>query len=208
MDILAWLNANIVEAVVIPVTVVVLGAFGREYVDRFYKKRELRVRNKYIQSFGDTELVINILKESIRDTEVERVLLFRGSNSGGEPKPGEPYYAQLIYGITESIEEDLEIAKRYDKIPVDTRYYSMLKTMIMEGRYKFVTADEAPGLLKDIYETDFVKTSILYCLHMTPKNLYYVSFENCSADTYSKETLVNLDIEYVPKLKTIIKRYQ
>lgn len=106
---------------------------------------------------------------------VTRVLLFRGSNCGGVPSPGQPYIVRCFYGWAE--DPTLNPEEKYNfNLKVDAYYMQMLLKVI-ELKVLEVTTSEMPkgSQLRYYYENERVHTARIYKLSIDKTELKYMS---------------------------------
>lgn len=129
--------------------------------------------------------LLNTLHETMESAievgAAHRIIIFSAHNSGGLPRPGAPFYASAIHwavdrqwarnaGFTD------EKLRDYSHLELDHAYVSMLASMITTGEHHFKTAEEAPCMLKSIYESNGVTASLLVYLGVYDKKMVYASF--------------------------------
>lgn len=202
-----WISENVWKAIVVPVTVTVLGLVSKQWLENRKNVKKKKIEFDYIEALSSIEDVINELREVVIELDdIDRALFYKGSNSGGEPKPGEPYYAQLIYPVTLEVDRDLILSKAYNRVPIDRHYYQMLREIIINKVYEFKTEDAPDCLLKKIYVNEGVTHSLIYFLELNEKILFYLSFAT-SNGTISDESRLQLEIKTVPAIQKILKKY-
>ena len=202
-----WVSENIWKAIIVPVIVTIMGIVSKQWLENRKNAKKKKIEFDYIEALSSIEDVINELREVVIELDdIDRALFFKGSNSGGEPKPGEPYYAQLIYPVTLEIDRDLILSKAYNRIPIDMRYYQILREVIINKVYEFITKDEPDSLLKKIYVNEGVTHSLIYFLEMNEKVLFYISFAT-SDGMISDKSRLHIEIQTIPKIQNILKKY-
>jgi len=135
--------------------------------------------------------LLNTLHETMESAievgAAHRIIIFSAHNSGGMPRPGAPFYASAIHwavdrqwarnaGFTD------EKLRDYSHLELDHAYVSMLSSMITTGEHHFKTADEAPCMLKSIYESNGVTAALLVYLGVYDKKMVYASFARYGGD--------------------------
>jgi hypothetical protein len=115
------------------------------------------------------------VKEVIKDSTVQRCLVLKLTNGGGEPLPGRQYYATAMVG-----EVDHQHGRRhvnYNAVQVDSDYLSMVFDTRKKGRV-FLLTDTMPAgsMLKSFYQEEGVKFAETHDLASTPEATYFMSF--------------------------------
>jgi hypothetical protein len=114
----------------------------------------------------------------LRETSVERFLIFKAHNGGGIIKPtGELYVSTLYEEFTEPF---YAVKWKYQKLEVDKEYVKMLLNLIQDKVLQCKTSDLKDSMLKGLYENDGVVESKIYYLGQDKKAVYFCS---CSTST-------------------------
>lgn len=117
------------------------------------------------------------VKEIIADTDtsVQRCLVLKLTNGGGEPLPGKAYYVTAMVGEVDSVHKRRQID--YKGIQVDEDYLSMVFEARKKGRVFVLTETLRAGtMLKSFYQEERVKFAEIHYLCSTPDATYFISF--------------------------------
>lgn len=115
------------------------------------------------------------VKEVIQDSTVQRCLVIKLTNGGGEPLPGRQYYATAMVGEVDN--QHGRRAVSYNAIHVDNDYLNMVFETRKKGRV-FLMTDHMPAgaMLKSFYQEEGVKFAETHYLCSTPDATYFMSF--------------------------------
>lgn len=142
------------------------------YVILQYVPRKMRTFSERLERWHDIENACNAL---ITDSTVQRALVLRLTNGGGEPLPGRTYYATVVVSAVDETRK--RHATDYNKIEVDETYISMIIRLRHEKRLQILTSALPVGsLLKSLYDSEGVKFSEVHYLASTLDATYYISF--------------------------------
>lgn len=154
------------------------------------ESRQTSLEKRYADGFG-LMLQYNQAFEDLRDvTEITRVVMLRGFNDGGLPRPGEKYHirAQEAWSRT-----DTNFKDRYNfDLPVDVAYTDMVKEVATKGFAVMTTATMVDGMLRGFYENEGVVQSIVYRLHLNESRFLFMSVASYTAEFTKKQ---RMDIE-------------
>ena len=105
---------------------------------------------------------------------VQRALVLKLSNGGGEPTSGTTYYATAMTNVTHDTVKHHPV--NYDAVEVDAAYTDMVIRLKKEKRVQLLVEIMPPVMLRDFYREEGVKFSELYYLCSTPDATYFASF--------------------------------
>ena len=113
-------------------------------------------------------------------TCVERVLVFRASDSGAVPKAGQPYFANCMTGFS-TVKGDHPEKIYAAPITPDDHYLRLLMNLL-ERRYEVMTTSEMPpdAMLRSFYEAEGVFQSLAFLLTADEKEMKYCTVANYS----------------------------
>ena len=132
---------------------------------------------------------------------VDRVLVFRGRDSGGLPDPKRPFYIECLTGRTN---EGVEQADRYTfELKIDTPFCRVLEEMVEKGAVGLTVADLPDGQLKGLYTHDGVVQSVKYFLTVDRNELLYLAVANFSRP-FTPDERVELDLA-VERVRAVIR---
>ena len=139
--------------------------------------------------------------EGIRDAGVQRVIVFSGHNGGGIPRPGSPFFVSALHWSIEA--RDRTTPNKYQNLPIDTGYISMLVDVMDRGELRFHPDDMPCCQLKDIYLSEGVEDSFVIYLGTKDKQLYYLSAATFhGAMTASQLTEIRLQANVIRNILT------
>lgn len=129
------------------------------------------VFSNYMEGRVDVRELINRI---LQRTNFGRVLIFKTTNGGGLPHVGSHIYAKCLFEdfdghYFQSVKDD------YARVEADQHYEKMIIELAKFKKVEIRTEAMPPGLLRDIYEREGVGLSIVYFLHQTQNEFYYMS---------------------------------
>lgn len=136
--------------------------------------------------------IYDIMNGIIHDTDVERILVFKGHNGGGLIKPGSELYSSCIY--EEFVQPFKSVKTIYQNLPLDKEYVKILLDICSNKEVKIRTENLPDCFLKNIYLSENVKESHLYYLYQDKKSVYY-----CSLATSKDVNNLNTPAQVVAK---------
>lgn len=162
------------------------------FIDRKLEAREKTKIEKGKQSHYETLVAMREVKECMEKisalSTVHRVLLLKGSNSGGIPVLGAPYYARAIDGSGE-----IDIAmENYKQVKVDLKYIQLLIDVMANKKITLDVSDLEPCLIRNIYTAEQVKKSMWYFVYGNDLEIIYMSVS--TRDEFNSEDMPNIDI--------------
>lgn len=115
------------------------------------------------------------VKQVIAESTVERCLVLKLTNGGGEPLPGRTYYATAMVGEVDDHPKRRPVS--YNAIQVDDNYLNMVFETRKRGRLFLMTETMPTGsMLKSFYQEEGVKFAEAHYLCSTPDATYFMSF--------------------------------
>lgn len=170
--------------------VIIAGAVGlgaRSYIAAWFAERQKRIgqRDNYLGmvEFAQLYQICDVL---VREDFVDRILLFTGSNGGGVPCAGSPYYVTATAGYSNV--PGVRPERPYSgRLPVDGHYIGLLLELCRTGQV-LCTPSKMPdrAYLKAFYTNEGVKQSMLCFLKLDSTKLIYFSVAN-----YTREFTVD-----------------
>jgi hypothetical protein len=135
--------------------------------------------------------------ESLKELEyVDRVLIFSGTNSGGVPLPGKPYYVACTGGWATNGKHPERLY--VGPMMVDLHYMKMIGEIIERGVSVQTVADmPVESMLRNLYAGEGVVQSLLFCLSLDSSELIY-----CSVASYHAK----FDVGQVATINVIVSR--
>jgi hypothetical protein len=134
-----------------------------------------KIANKH--SFKNTIRGLNTiyseLDELKSNTKCDRVLILTAHNGGGKPRVGASIYVSALFETYDAGVRSIK--ESWQGRAVDSEYAKMLSVVEEDNIVVIHTEDLSPGILKDIYLTDKIKSSVVAKIKMTPDMYYYIS---------------------------------
>ena len=161
-------------------------------IERKLSKLKQTKQDKKRQSHYDTLVAMRDCKEFMNRmgklNSVHRVLLLKGSNSGGIPVLGAPYYTRAIDGAG-----DYAYAlENFKETKVDLQYIQLLINVISQKKITIDVDSISTSLIKNIYDTEGVKKSIWYFLGSNEMEIFFMSVSTKSE--FDKNEYAEIDI--------------
>jgi len=185
------------------------GAGGQKLIDYFKNRKQQKQRESLVHSLSSMHEVFTAMGDVVHDTPVTRFLILKGSNGGGLPKPGSPFYANAVHERHKLVDHD-GLVKKYTNIEVDAQYIEMLLDISTnrEGKKCYVVSEMQPGLLKSIYKSEGLKYAEVYYLTKTDREIFYASIAtDQDGERFEDETArLNIDLA-ISKIKQVFKKY-
>jgi hypothetical protein len=187
-------NSTVVSAVIAAVA-----AIGAAVVPLWYKNRQkpqedAKKESAYLESL---QRIVNLTTrlKGFERFGADRIILFRGHNSGGYPTPGMPYYVSASQWVCSDPQSDGHI-ENYRNLMVDTAYISMiLSAATNELRHVHnVTKNMPHSQLRRYYEMEGVVESAVFVLGIYGKTLYFISAARHSGK-FSQNDLTAMQLE-------------
>lgn len=179
-----------------------------EIKDRRIVKKKKREKDLTVDAFEDLMRLEVIFDDLLKHSPIERILFLKGSNSGGMPVFGEPYYVQCLMAGCSDVLEKYEIMRNYNKIIVDGNYCELLRDVVANNTQKFVVREMKDSLLARLYQMEGVKYSEIYFLDNYNKNLYFISFASyANENEYDGATRGRIDLA-LSQIKEMLKKRQ
>lgn len=140
-----------------------------------YLPRQMRSFAERQEKWHEIEAVCHQL---VADSTVERVLVLKLTNGGGEPIVGTTYYASVMVSAVENLKQSRPTD--YTKLEVDDAYVAMVVGLKRMKRMQLLVDSMPHSLLRDIYNSEKVKFAEVHYLASTPDATYYCSFATYS----------------------------
>ena len=115
------------------------------------------------------------VKQLITESTVQRCLVLKLTNGGGEPLPGRTYYTTALVGEVDMTHHRRPI--EYKGVEVDLNYLHIVGETRKKGRMFLLTESMPAGtMLKSFYQDEGVKFAETHYLCSTPEATYFMSF--------------------------------
>jgi hypothetical protein len=126
------------------------------------------------------------MNQVINNTAVERCLVIKAENGGGEIKPGSHLYASIVY---EDFRGPLRTVKhKYQRVACDGEHMKLLMAMYVQGSARAFVETMPDSFLKDVYKAERIHYVEFYYLHHDKEAFYYCSMVTTKGgETFSDE---------------------
>lgn len=181
---------SIMQHILIGILLSIANVGAIAYVVLRYVPRKMRSFAERQERWHDIEAACNDL---VANSTVERALVLKLTNGGGEPTVGTTYYATAMVSATENVRNHK--ATDYTRLEVDDAYVSMVVGLKKLRRMMLLVDAMPPSLLRDIYNSEHIKFAEVHYLCSTQDATYY-----CSFATYSE---VHLQPSWGLMLRTV-----
>jgi len=184
-------------------TALILGAFGgaivailggvKDVILAWLKRLAKGAKNYMASQIGKMANYMEAIDSIKGINNVDRVLVFRGKNGGGLPKPGKLYSIKAVHGWAKDKSRDPMHRYNFD-MPIDAHYARLLEELIKAGVSE-VDPDSIPdgAVLKVYYKSEGVVQSRLYFLGIMGDELLYISIASFK-EKYSPSDCVEIDL--------------
>lgn len=147
---------------------------GERLVDRFWPKKKHSLTLEYLENLSSLSKVHQAMNTVIQKSSVDRFLLLKGSNGGGIPHPGRPFYSTVIHSVHDDPNYQ-DLTQIYNKVKVDGEYINMLIRVLSGEVVKFRTEEMTPSLLKNFYKMEGVEYAEIFLLAHSKTEIWFVS---------------------------------
>lgn len=145
------------------------------YIIYRYVPRQLR---SFAEQQEKWQQINNLCNELIAESTVERALVLRLTNGGGEPIVGTTYYVSVMASGMQDVKTHL--VPEYKKLEVDDAYVAMIVGLKKMKRMLLLVDSMPHSLLRDLYNSEKVKYAEVYYLCSTSNATYFCSFATYS----------------------------
>jgi hypothetical protein len=181
----------------------VFGAFGgaivavmggvKDLILAWLKRLAKGAKNYMASQIGKMASYMEAIDAIKGINNVDRVLVFRGKNGGGLPKPGKPYAIKAVHGWAKDKNRDPMHRYNFD-MPIDAYYARLLEELIKEGHVEVEPENIPDGAtLKVYYKSEGIVQSRLYFLGIMGDELLYISVATFS-QKYNPADCIEIDL--------------
>ena len=162
---------------------VVFGAGGvgamtlRYIVEAVIARRKNRARKKHIDGLKRITKIYDELNQIIAaDSNINRVMVIRSSNSGSIPSPGCRIFIRVLHEAYRSLSDSIIHSNLWDERQADQHYISLVREVAQEG-YVELKASELPeeSALRAVYDASHTECSKVFRLELTGTEMFYLS---------------------------------
>lgn len=147
-------------------------AFFKWALPFFRDWQKSRADREVSKKYGWYQDLYSVLQE-ILGLGTDRVIVFKGHNGGGLPRPGTPFYVTAVHWLMGA--SGVSRPQLFRNLPPDLEYVKMLVDVKNEGSALYATEDMAPCQLRRIYEAEGVNSSLVVFLGLKDREMYYMS---------------------------------
>lgn len=170
------MNIKIFEDWTIAIIAIIVSFF--KAFDFFIKRYRINKSKTRLLSFiNDSKSCDFLAKKIIEEDYADRVYIFKGHNSGGNPRLGTPYFVTPSFYYYKKKEFNNR-GERYKNLEVDNYYKDLILNLLNseDGSIEIIK-DNLPenSILKNIYDLENIKYSVIFKLAITDKEFFYMS---------------------------------
>jgi hypothetical protein len=153
---------------------------------------ELQKSKRKVLFLEEQSRINQMMRACISKTHIDRFLILKLTNGANELIKG--IYKRYLATVVNEEHRDIHISVRelYQDIPVDENYKKMVLKAYEKKYYKFITSEELPCDLKEIYEREGIKYALIYYIHTQDSVLYF-----CSLSSYGEKDLSSEDLNII-----------
>lgn len=183
------------------------GAFIK-IIDYLKTRKKKKLQENLVWNMENISELHVIMKELTDSTTVEKFLIFKGSNGGGMPKPGNHFYVSVMHEEHKE-KNSYDFRTSYKDLLCDAGYISMLLEVINQKKLT-VKVDELPNnsILRNIYESEKIQSLDLYFIGIINNSLFFCSVSSLSPngfETAKDKALIELSVN---KIRNIFEKYK
>lgn len=171
-------------------------------------RRHKKVKNKFVHNLEYIFDMYTTLDNIYSYDEVNSVMILKGSNGGGIPKPGNDFYVRIINEIHK--DEMYINPERFTGIKVDTFHIEMLINLAnsQTGKLSYEVKDMPDCLLKRMWQSEGAKYKDVYFLHATDTEYFYCTIGSDKMQQYTDNFELQAQLELgTNSLRQIFKKF-
>lgn len=162
---------GIMTFIIISAIMTVLNIAGVAWVMFHYLPQQARSFAERQEVWHEIERTCKAL---ISESTVQRCLVLKLTNGGGEPVPGKTYYSTAMVGEVDSVYKHKPI--HYEAIQIDNEYIAMVAKARAERRVQLLVETMPYCILRTFYKSEGVQFSEAHYLCSTPDATYFMTF--------------------------------
>jgi len=201
------MTADNFTSIIVAIIAALGGVTGQRIFDWWKSKKEQKRKDSAVHGLTDISEIYTAMSRVVMVTSADRFVIFKGSNGGGVPRPGQPFYAGAVHESHKN-ENHERLVEKYRRIEVDAPYIQMLLEVIATGKKSLEPTTMDAGLLRSIYRAEGVRYSEAYFLSKTEKEVYYCTVattrENERFESDSDRVEIDLAIS---RIREVFKLY-
>jgi len=194
-------------ALVVGILVALKGGVGR-LIERLFD-RALSDKESVLDGMRRLSEMHASFHRILEGDSTDRVVLFAGTDSGGEPRPESKYFSTAIHGEARQFHDEPE-GEKIDYMavygvtrPMDAAYIETLLSIAGGNVIVLNIAEMKPCKLRTNYETEGAKWVCLSFLAIREKKFLYLSVASYDKE-FTPRDLYTIGLE-VDRLKSILK---
>jgi hypothetical protein len=162
---------------------VVFGAGGagamtlRYIVEAVIASRKSRARRKHIDGLKRITKIYDELNQIIAaDSNINRVMVIRSSNSGSIPSPGCRIFIRVLHEAYRSLSDSIIHSNLWDERQADQHYISLVREVAQEGYVELKAANlPEESALRAVYDASHTECAKVFRLELTGTEMFYLS---------------------------------
>lgn len=158
----------------------------------WYIKRKAKQRDIYKALLPKMEEIYSVLNSLLIASGAHRALILSTENGGGVPQVGKPLYSSILYEVKSSYSFP-DLKDTWQKQLVDESYVSLLLEVHTRHVASLTTGEMSEGILKDLYISEGIQTSLVFAITVANDRFYYLSL------TYKEDT------ELTPRIRNAVR---
>lgn len=191
-------HVNIIGGIISALVSSGLLAYGFQCCRKYMEHRN---RRRILVGLENIRAGKQVMRELLDVSNVTRVMLFNGHDSGGIPDLGRPFYATLIDFVAN---DEFQIhSEDYENFRVDDSYIEMLLHVMRNGFADIRFVDMRDSVLKRIYSSNNVKHSRLYYLGSLKDRVVYFTVASQIRE-YTADETIQLDV-LADKMRSVFR---
>lgn len=175
------------------------------FLNKKKAEMEKKKENQAVTAVIDAATIYDELNTLASRTGCMRALILASSNGGGIPDAGSPLTVSILYEVVRG-EGLIPIRSDWQMIPLDEAYVGMLRELINTGVYEGDLDRLSPGMLKDLYETEGVKSFYIIPVLRTQYKFYFLSIRWDEERPVNDQTIRTCLSAASHKISDILKR--
>lgn len=168
-----WMDAilDFIEKTIGHLVTLAGGAFGMHFVKKLMQAKEDSTKTMQ-WNIDNLAQLHRAMDKVLANTSADRFLILKGSNGGGVPKPGSPYFVSVIHAVRKDGDSN-NLVESYQNLLVDLHYLEMLSDILLKGSVTFKVSKMPKGLLQRIYQSEGVTSSTVFSIAKSETELFF-----------------------------------
>jgi len=166
---------------------------------RAYLKRR-RNKQPFKKAFLDISKIYELMNNIMVDTRAHRIIIYRSHNGGGKPKLGKPLYCTAQYEVYHSSRSK---KRDWHAQELDNGYVNLLSKVDQKSVVDLFLDTMPEGILKADYFGDNVTCAVVFKVHETTSNFYFLEIRHQSKVDISGPVYKNVCRPYLNSIKML-----